>query len=123
MKLFFLVFRTKQSKALPIFSLKKWRKDLRSESSAVLGWVCSGVGERSDGAKNINFLAVISGSIAEDLEQAQIFGYEEIPDFPVSTVKGHAGRLVFGKLGEAHVVCMQGRFHSFEGYPLWKVMH
>lgn len=46
--------------------------------------------------------------------------YEQIPNFPVSTVKGHAGRLVFGYLSGIEVVCMQGRFHYYEGYPLWK---
>ena len=46
--------------------------------------------------------------------------YHDIPGFPVSTVVGHKGRLVFGTLGSKPVVCMQGRFHMYEGYPLWK---
>lgn len=49
------------------------------------------------------------------------FPYETIPHFPQSTVPGHAGRLVFGKLNGTPVMCMQGRFHYYEGYPLWKV--
>lgn len=48
------------------------------------------------------------------------FHYEQIPNFPVSTVKGHAGRLVFGYLSGVEVVCMQGRFHYYEGYSLTK---
>ena len=42
--------------------------------------------------------------------------YHDIPGFPVSTVVGHKGRLVFGTLGGKTVVCMQGRFHMYEGY-------
>ncbi|KAG8276122.1 hypothetical protein J6590_072140 [Homalodisca vitripennis] len=48
------------------------------------------------------------------------FPYETIPHFPTSTVPGHAGRLVFGKLNGVPLMCMQGRFHYYEGYPLWK---
>ena len=43
--------------------------------------------------------------------------YSEIPNFPVSTVKGHKGCLVFGYLHGHQIVCMQGRFHLYEGYP------
>lgn len=60
------------------------------------------------------------GSIADSLTEKQCFPYEEIPHFPVSTVKGHVGQLVFGYLENVPVMCMQGRFHYYEGYPLWK---
>ncbi|EFN84296.1 Purine nucleoside phosphorylase [Harpegnathos saltator] len=60
------------------------------------------------------------GSIAESLVDKQCFPYEEIPHFPVSTVKGHTGQMVFGYLQGVPVMCMQGRFHYYEGYPLWK---
>uniref|UniRef100_G3SSZ8 Purine nucleoside phosphorylase n=1 Tax=Loxodonta africana TaxID=9785 RepID=G3SSZ8_LOXAF len=70
-------------------------------------------------------VAVICGSglggLAEKVTQAQIFDYSEIPNFPRSTVPGHAGRLVFGFLNGRACVVMQGRFHLYEGYPLWKV--
>ncbi len=46
----------------------------------------------------------------------QVLPYAEIPGFPVCTVLGHAGRLVFGKLGGKKVCVMQGRFHPYEGY-------
>lgn len=49
-----------------------------------------------------------------------IFPYEAIPNFPLSTVPGHAGELIFGYLSDIPVVCMKGRFHYYEGYPLWK---
>ncbi|XP_032669537.1 purine nucleoside phosphorylase isoform X2 [Odontomachus brunneus] len=60
------------------------------------------------------------GSIAESLVDKQCFPYEEIPHFPTSTVKGHTGQMVFGYLQGVPVMCMQGRFHYYEGYPLWK---
>lgn len=60
------------------------------------------------------------GGLAEILKDTHAFPYGEIPKFPSSTVSGHKGRLVFGKLGGQEVVCMQGRFHAYEGYPLMK---
>ncbi|XP_067937831.1 purine nucleoside phosphorylase-like [Watersipora subatra] len=57
------------------------------------------------------------GSLADTLENANSFDYEDIPNFPVSTVPGHAGKLVFGHIGGKSVVCMKGRFHMYEGYP------
>lgn len=60
------------------------------------------------------------GGLADILDEKDCFPYEDIPDFPISTVKGHAGRLVFGLLQGVPIVCMQGRFHSYEGYELWK---
>ncbi|XP_055341896.1 purine nucleoside phosphorylase-like [Paramacrobiotus metropolitanus] len=70
-------------------------------------------------------VAIICGSglggLANTLDEADVLEYESIPNFPVSTVFGHAGRLVFGLIGAVPVVCMQGRFHSYEGYPLWKI--
>ncbi len=56
------------------------------------------------------------GAYAESMEGAQIINYKDIPGFPVSTVPGHAGRLVFGRKHGVDVVCMQGRFHCYEGY-------
>ncbi|MCQ2288076.1 MAG: purine-nucleoside phosphorylase [Muribaculaceae bacterium] len=44
--------------------------------------------------------------------------YEEIPNFPVSTVEGHSGRLIFGTLGTKYIMAMQGRFHFYEGYSM-----
>lgn len=60
------------------------------------------------------------GHLADNLTDVDSFPYEDIPDFPVSTVSGHAGKLVFGRLGGVEVMCMQGRFHYYEGYPLAK---
>ncbi|XP_055842150.1 purine nucleoside phosphorylase isoform X2 [Episyrphus balteatus] len=59
-------------------------------------------------------------SLADHLVNTDSFDYEDIPNFPVSTVEGHVGRLVFGYLEGMPVMCMQGRFHYYEGYPLAK---
>jgi purine-nucleoside phosphorylase len=56
------------------------------------------------------------GELADLAENAKVVPYEDIPGFPVSTAPGHKGNLVFGKLGGRHVVLMQGRFHTYEGY-------
>ncbi len=61
------------------------------------------------------------GSLADQIEPADRLEYEEIPHFPVSTVEGHAGRLVLGWLEGKPVVAMQGRFHYYEGYSMQEV--
>ncbi len=58
------------------------------------------------------------GGLVNDIEGAQSIGYQEIPHFPVSTVKGHAGKLVFGELAGVTVMAMAGRFHYYEGYSM-----
>ncbi|KAJ8916036.1 hypothetical protein NQ315_010904 [Exocentrus adspersus] len=58
------------------------------------------------------------GSIADILQETILIEYKNIPNFPTSTVEGHAGKLVFGKLHDVNTVCMQGRFHYYEGYSL-----
>ena len=58
------------------------------------------------------------GEIANLIEDPKILSYADIPEFPRSTVHGHKGNLVFGMLSGMPVVCMQGRFHPYEGYPL-----
>lgn len=55
------------------------------------------------------------------IEDKVIIPYHEIPDFPCSTVPGHRGNLVFGRIGEKSVLCMQGRFHLYEGYSMQQV--
>ncbi|MCR4563245.1 MAG: purine-nucleoside phosphorylase [Clostridiales bacterium] len=56
------------------------------------------------------------GSLAEKIENPVFVDYKDIPSFPVSTAPGHRGRFVFGVLSGKKVVCMQGRFHYYEGY-------
>ncbi|WP_216664892.1 purine-nucleoside phosphorylase [Bacillus sp. WMMC1349] len=61
------------------------------------------------------------GVLADEIKDAVQIKYEDIPEFPVSTVEGHAGQLVIGTLENVQVVAMQGRFHYYEGYSLDKV--
>ena len=61
------------------------------------------------------------GSLVDGIEMVGTVGYETIPHFPVSTVESHAGRLLFGNLEGKKVVCMQGRFHYYEGYTMQQI--
>ena len=61
------------------------------------------------------------GGLAEEIEVEASIPYQDIPGFPLSTVETHAGRLLFGRLGNRSVVAMQGRFHRYEGYGLPEV--
>ncbi len=61
------------------------------------------------------------GGLVKEIEIEHSLGYETIPNFPVSTVEGHSGKLIFGKLGGKNVVAMQGRFHFYEGYSMKEV--
>lgn len=61
------------------------------------------------------------GAFADSLEKAVSIEYRELPDFPTSSVHGHAGRLVLGYRGNVPVVAMQGRVHFYEGYAPWQV--
>jgi len=61
------------------------------------------------------------GHLAEEIDVAQAFSYKDLPHFPVSTVEGHAGRLLFGKLGGKDIMAMEGRFHYYEGYSMKEV--
>lgn len=62
------------------------------------------------------------GDYAEQIQVAAEVSYSEIEGFPVSTVPGHAGKFVFGHIGEVPVVCMKGRVHYYEGYPVSDVV-
>ncbi|MGI5848580.1 MAG: purine-nucleoside phosphorylase [Christensenellales bacterium] len=56
------------------------------------------------------------GGYADTISKPVSVAYKDIPGFPVSTVKGHAGQLIFGQQFGVNIVCMQGRFHCYEGY-------
>jgi purine-nucleoside phosphorylase len=62
------------------------------------------------------------GGLVNEIEIANELNYQDIPNFPVSTVEGHSGKLIFGKLGGKNVVAMQGRFHFYEGYTMQQVV-
>ena len=61
------------------------------------------------------------GSLVNDITDKYEISYTDIPNFPVSTVEGHSGKLIFGKLGDKDIMAMQGRFHYYEGYPMTEV--
>ena len=62
------------------------------------------------------------GGLTQSIEISAALNYADIPNFPVSTVQGHTGRLIFGMLGGKRVVAMQGRFHYYEGYTPQQVV-
>jgi len=61
------------------------------------------------------------GDFADNIEVEYAIEYKDIPNFPVSTVEGHKGRLIFGRIDGRRVVAMQGRFHYYEGYTMQQV--
>jgi purine-nucleoside phosphorylase len=61
------------------------------------------------------------GGLVKEIVVEHVIPYEEIPNFPVSTVEGHTGKLIFGKLGGKNVMAMQGRFHFYEGYDMKQI--
>jgi len=72
--------------------------------------------------KNLPEVGIILGTglggLVNEIETETTIPYSEIPNFPVSTVVGHKGQLIFGKLGGKQVVAMQGRFHFYEGWSM-----
>ena len=62
------------------------------------------------------------GDYAKNIRIVDTINYSDIDEFPQSTVAGHAGRFIFGYVGDVPVVCMQGRIHYYEGYPITDVV-
>ena len=62
------------------------------------------------------------GGLVDEIDIKFSFSYDEIPNFPVSTVEGHSGKLIFGFINGKEVIVMQGRFHYYEGYDMQKVV-
>jgi purine-nucleoside phosphorylase len=78
--------------------------------------------------ERINFIPEVGiilgtglGGLVKEIKIEHSIPYEEIPNFPVSTVEGHSGKLIFGTLGGKKVVAMQGRFHFYEGYDMKEI--
>lgn len=61
------------------------------------------------------------GSLADFVQEKTVIPYKEIPHFPISTVQGHSGQLVIGKISSKSVMVLQGRFHYYEGYEMHEV--
>ena len=58
------------------------------------------------------------GGLAKEIKNETVIKYKDIPNFPVSTVEGHAGELIIGDLNGTEVIAMNGRFHYYEGYEV-----
>lgn len=63
------------------------------------------------------------GNLVNEMKIEKEIAYDTIPHFPVSTVEGHTGKLIFGELGGKKIVCMAGRFHFYEGYAADEVAY
>lgn len=61
------------------------------------------------------------GRLASEINNPERIPYSDIPNFPVSTVEGHSGNLIFGQLGDKDIIAMEGRFHYYEGYNMKEV--
>ncbi|EOT38897.1 purine-nucleoside phosphorylase [Enterococcus dispar] len=81
---------------------------------------------KEQGVKDVEFGLILGsglGELAEEIENPVVIPYNEIPHFPVSTVVGHAGQLVYGQLAGKKVLAMQGRFHYYEGNSMQAVTY
>ena len=63
------------------------------------------------------------GSLSDDIDNKICISYKDIPNFPISTVPGHKGELIFGTLDSIPIVAMNGRFHYYEGYSLEEITY
>lgn len=80
---------------------------------------CEFIKERIEGIPQIGLILGSGlGSMADEVQNKVVIKYSDIPNFPVSTVQGHAGQFVYGTLEGKRVIMMQGRFHFYEGYDL-----
>ena len=61
------------------------------------------------------------GGLVDEINITTSIEYQDIPNFPTSTVEGHSGKLIFGELGNKRVIVMQGRFHFYEGYDIKEI--
>ena len=75
----------------------------------------------SDTADTAVILGTGLGGLVAEIEVLAEIPYTDIPHFPVSTVKSHAGKLILGKINGKTVLLMQGRFHYYEGYPMHRI--
>jgi len=76
-----------------------------------------------EGIKTGIILGTGLGALADRITEKREIPYEALPHFPVSTVEGHKGKLIIGKLGEKPVMALQGRFHFYEGYDMKQVTY
>lgn len=95
-------------------------KDLKSKISETVEFIKK---EFKDTPEIAIILGTGLGNLAEKIRDRKAVAYSSIPNFPVSTVTGHKGELVFGKIGDKKVIALEGRFHFYEGYSLQEVTY
>lgn len=78
-------------------------------------------GKISTHPETVIILGTGLGSLVHEITDKYEIDYKDIPHFPLSTVEGHSGKLIFGKLGDKDIMAMQGRFHYYEGYSMKEV--
>ncbi len=93
-------------------------KDYLDKIKETAEFIRKEVGETPDTAV---ILGTGLGELVNHIEISKELDYHNIPNFPVSTVEGHSGKLIFGKLGGKYIMAMQGRFHYYEGYDMKQV--
>ncbi len=91
-------------------------EQIKETASSILAECRSWGGAWGEGPEVGIILGTGLGGLVEHIEITAAIEYKDIPGFPVSTVSGHKGRLIFGTLGGKRVVAMQGRFHFYEGW-------
>lgn len=92
--------------------------DMLTQIRQTAEFIRAEVGEMPDTAI---ILGTGLGDLVNHIEISHELEYKNIPNFPVSTVEGHSGRLIFGKLNGKYVIAMSGRFHYYEGYDMKQV--
>jgi purine-nucleoside phosphorylase len=102
--------------------IKKTASFIRDRAAGIASSAATGTGGVFEEPEAGIILGTGLGGLVGSIEISAAIDYSDIPDFPVSTVEGHSGRLIFGLLGGKRVVAMQGRFHYYEGYEPWQVV-
>jgi purine-nucleoside phosphorylase len=93
-------------------------KSMLDKIKETAAFILDKVGEAPDTAI---ILGTGLGDLVNHIEIKKELEYKDIPNFPVSTVEGHSGKLIFGNLGGKYIMAMQGRFHYYEGYDMKQV--
>ena len=93
-------------------------KSMLEKISETAEYILNAVGDAPDTAV---ILGTGLGDLVNHIDIKKEIPYSEIPNFPVSTVEGHSGKLIFGNLGGKYIMAMQGRFHYYEGYDMKQV--
>ncbi len=96
------------------FNIEEYRAEIKAAAAYI--------GSRIESAPRVGIiLGTGLGGLADEIEIKKTISYGDIPNFPVSTVESHVGRLIYGNLAGKSVLAMQGRFHYYEGYAMHQI--